>query len=284
MNLLARKGVPISIPCYLINLDRSPERLEYFLEQANAVGLELVRVAAVDGNELDEDTKATLFARRTGKLPLGPGEMGCFLSHRKVWARILADGVDWGFVAEDDIHFCNASRFFCNIDWLPQHADVIKAETTRQRIHLYTIVESTPFGHELHKLKSYHGGAAGYFVSRLGAEILLEETSDKCDPVDLVIFHEDFGVTKSLRILQLDPAICVQDYLLGGPGKLESLLDSDRELSRKEQGLQGKPEGIAKVWRELSRPVKRATSLFAVYTKTCLGIAHVKKIKFAGDC
>ncbi len=283
MKLSAGKGVPITIPCYLINLDRSRERLEHFLSQANAVGLEFVRVAAVDGNKLDKDTKATLFARRTGKLPLGPGEMGCFLSHRKVWARILADGVDWSFVAEDDIHFYNASRFFCNSDWLPKHVDLIKAETSRQRIQLHTIVESKPFGHELRRLNSYHFGTAGYFVSRLGAEILLEETVDKCDPLDLVMFHEDFGVTKSLRIFQLDPAICVQDYLFGRPDKLESLLESDRALRRKEQGLQGKPKGIAKVWRELSRPFIRISNVIMSNVKTMLGLALIKKVKFAGD-
>lgn len=35
--------------------------------------------------------------------PLGPGEVGCFLSHRACWQRIVAGGDDYALIVEDDM-------------------------------------------------------------------------------------------------------------------------------------------------------------------------------------
>ena len=35
--------------------------------------------------------------------PLGPGEVGCFLSHRACWQRIVDSGADHALIAEDDL-------------------------------------------------------------------------------------------------------------------------------------------------------------------------------------
>lgn len=274
----------IPIPIYLINLDRSPERLEHFGQQVLIEGLKFIRISAVDGYTIDEDTKSKLYRQRSGLYPLGPGEMGCFLSHRKVWARILEDGLNWAFVAEDDIHFFNASQFFFNLEWLPAEADVVKAETSLQKIQLHRIKDSTPYGHELRRLQSYHGGTGGYFISKSGAEILLNLTEDKCDPIDLLMFNKNLKITQSLKIFQLDPAICIQDYLLKDTSKLVSLLDVDRMQSKREfKKIQGKPKALEKVYLELKRPILRLRSTLLVFFKTFFGNAIIKKVKFPGD-
>lgn len=35
--------------------------------------------------------------------PLNPGEVGCFLSHRQCWQRIIDDGLEYALIAEDDL-------------------------------------------------------------------------------------------------------------------------------------------------------------------------------------
>lgn len=35
---------------------------------------------------------------------LGPGEVGCFLSHRKCWQKIVDDQLDYALIVEDDLH------------------------------------------------------------------------------------------------------------------------------------------------------------------------------------
>lgn len=34
---------------------------------------------------------------------LSPGEVGCFLSHRRCWQKIVDDGLDYGLIVEDDL-------------------------------------------------------------------------------------------------------------------------------------------------------------------------------------
>lgn len=66
-------------------------------------------IDAVNGHDI---LKQDAFPIRAGDLhqpaypfPLGPGEVGCFLSHRACWQRIIDSGQDYGLIAEDDLAF-----------------------------------------------------------------------------------------------------------------------------------------------------------------------------------
>ena len=66
--------------CYVINLDRRPDRMEEFRERFAPLGLpEIERVAAVDGTE----TPAPADFRVRGM----PGAWGCFQSHVRLIRR-----------------------------------------------------------------------------------------------------------------------------------------------------------------------------------------------------
>ncbi|WP_342448053.1 glycosyltransferase family 25 protein [Parasedimentitalea huanghaiensis] len=276
---------PQQIPIYLINLDNSPERLKAFEAETSHFGLQFTRVSAVNSAEIPPDQADNLLSRRSGHLPLGKGEMGCFLSHQKVWDLIISGNDEWAFVAEDDIHISNPDAFFSDMSWLPEDADIVKAETARQLVTLSIQLHSTVDGHEIRQLQSYHGGSAGYFVSRTGAQKLLASTQDKCDALDHVLFHTWIGIVQTLKVYQMDPAICVQDYLLKGLQKkgFASTLNTDRSTSRSEQGMVGKPKGLAKLWREISRPFTRLLRKLSVAIDNARGVAVIKFIPFHGD-
>ncbi|MBC7282751.1 glycosyltransferase family 25 protein [Hoeflea sp.] len=273
----------MTIPCYYINLDRSPERDASFRAECARAGIEPTRVAAVDGRTIDAAEQARLSALKSGRLGLGPGEMACYLSHRKVWAMIRDGDADWAFVAEDDIHFsADAGLFFENDSWLPASGvDIVKAETARQRIRMAPALYATAHGHDLRILQSYHGGTAGYFVSRTGAARLLELTEGVCDALDHVMFHEWIGVVGHLSILQLDPALCIQDYLVGKTAKrsgFKSTLDKDRAASSTEAGLKKRPTGLALIRREVGRPFRRLGASLRAMVDNARGVAVIKRI------
>ncbi len=273
------------IPIFLINLDRSTDRLEEFRHRLDDLNLSFERVPAVNSSEISEVDAEKLFNFRSGRLPLGKGEMGCYLSHRKVWQMIVQQKIEWAFVAEDDLHLENTSGFFSDTKWIPGDADIVKAETARQRVSLSTTLEASVDGHDIRRLLSYHGGSAGYFVSLRGAEILLQESERKCDALDHVLFHPWIGIVQKLTVYQIDPAICVQDYLLSGPQKkgFASTLSSDRKSSRASQGMTGKPSGLAKIWREISRPFVRTSRNINVAFRNASGNARIKFVPYAGD-
>lgn len=52
---------------YLINLDRSPDRLTWFMGQVEGKGLDVVRVPAVDARLLDESDFDRLLKLTSGK-------------------------------------------------------------------------------------------------------------------------------------------------------------------------------------------------------------------------
>ncbi len=266
------------IGCYVINLDRSPERLEHFHRQAANGGLDLdfQRISAVDGSRLDKLTKDRLLSIGSGYQRPSTGQMGCYLSHRKAWTILLNDGFDCGFIAEDDAYLANASLFMLqNSEWLPAHFDLIKAETTHQLCEFDTNVHSTYFGHSLRCLKSFHYGTAGYFIKRQGAIKLLRATENLCDAIDDIMFDQRLGIAQSLTIYQLDPAICVQHQFARHARQLirfSGTIEPGKKLRR--------PEGFAKVWREISRP-------FGYWLerkiKTWRGVSKFKRVEFAGD-
>jgi glycosyl transferase, family 25 len=103
----------------------------------------------------------------------------------------------------------------------------------------------------LRRLWSRHGGTAGYVVSRQCCVRLLADSRTVHDPLDQYLFNPVSHIFKHLRIMQLTPAVCVQDEnLLGGSEhSLKSTLHDERNLN--------KPKGIKKIMREITRPLAR---------------------------
>jgi glycosyl transferase, family 25 len=242
---------------YFINLDRSPERLEWFLKQTGGMDLDLVRVPAVDAKELPDTELDRLRALSSGRNSLSAGELGCFLSHRKAWEMVVADNAPWAFIAEDDIHFSrNAASFLRSHDWIPAGADMIKGEATLKQVEMGNKVEATPFGHELRRLISYHFCAGGYFLTPQAAQLLLSVTERHCEPVDEIIFSPQYGILGELLALQLTPAICMQDNFVSSPStdeKMVSTLEADRVHFHRFDPTSPRLHGWRKIPRELGR-------------------------------
>jgi glycosyl transferase family 25 len=62
---------------------------------------------AVDGRAMSEEDRALVYQRQvhTPRYPfaLRPGEIGCFLSHRRAWQSIIDLGLCGGLILEDDV-------------------------------------------------------------------------------------------------------------------------------------------------------------------------------------
>jgi glycosyl transferase, family 25 len=249
---------------YFINLDRSPDRREWFARQTEGMEIDLVRVPAVDARQMSVEEVARLRALSSGRNSLSAGELGCFLSHRKAWEMVLKDQAPWAFIAEDDIHFSgDAGRFLQSHDWIPEGLDIVKAEATLKRVELGGKVEATAFGHEMRRLLSYHFCAGGYFLTPQTARRLLEVTETHCEPVDEIIFSPKYGILDELNALQLTPAICMQDNFVSGPSadeKMASTLETDRvNFHRRDPGSQR-----LRGWRKIPREAQRIGGQIAV--------------------
>ncbi len=263
---------------YYINLDRALERRKHMEEQAARLGIDLVRIAAVDGKLLSEQ-EAEKFCPTKGRThKLSFVEIACFLSHRKAW-QLIVDGQDThGVVLEDDLLLTpEFPRFVNSSDWILDSFDVVKVETTCRPLLLMPPRNDVGGGRKVWRMASENMGGGGYILSRKAARILLDETQTFADPVDCVLFHPDSQIWTLLSICQMVPALCIQQVR-----SKTVFLDATAAASQMD-GLRGvqKRTGLNKVLREIARPFQQAFSwtLMLAYVLLRGGRYGVVKLK-----
>jgi GR25 family glycosyltransferase involved in LPS biosynthesis len=98
---------PQTIKAFIIHLGRAEQRAAQVERLIAALPVPADIVDAVDGLTLDRRDKARVYRRNLHKpaypFELSNSEIACFLSHRKAWAAIVEQGLDAGFVIEDDV-------------------------------------------------------------------------------------------------------------------------------------------------------------------------------------
>eukprot|EP00058_Branchiostoma_floridae_P008205 XP_002593693.1 hypothetical protein BRAFLDRAFT_107673 [Branchiostoma floridae] len=97
---------------FVINLKRRPERRKRMVHTLKEIGLDFKLMEAVDGLTLNASVlkKMGVTVLPEYKDPwadrsMTMGEIGCFLSHYKIWEEIVEKNLDWVLVFEDDIRF-----------------------------------------------------------------------------------------------------------------------------------------------------------------------------------
>lgn len=113
---------------FLINMDRSRDRLRAATRQLNAAGVPFVRVAAVDGGVVDRSALATS-GDATGWCTrfCTDGMLGCALSHIGVWKRVRDDDLPCALVLEDDVELVPgfASKLRAALRQVPDDYDLL---------------------------------------------------------------------------------------------------------------------------------------------------------------
>ena len=89
--------------CYVINLDSSTKRLDEFNTAFSKTNLNIERISAVDGRliEIEAFSDDNLCKKQMGR-GLQPGEVGCYLSHKKAIEQFLSTDAPYAIVFEDD--------------------------------------------------------------------------------------------------------------------------------------------------------------------------------------
>lgn len=164
---------------FLINLDRDQERLRAADAQLKALGVAYERMPAVNGKELSREEKRSKVNRfrwwcAVGR-PMTDGELGCALSHQKVYHRMVEDGLPMACVLEDDVVL--DVRFKAVLDALERRLDVAKPQVALLSNH------SSPDGQ---LGDGYNGFQSPPEVTELSLE-----------PVDADMFTEGYVVTQA---------------------------------------------------------------------------------------
>lgn len=162
-------------PIWVLNLERSNERREFMETQLNKLNLEYEIIQAVDGLKLT-DYELGLYSKkealRCSERELSLGEIGCILSHVRMWQRLITENYDDVMILEDDVlineMLLHALR---NRDKFPDDWEYINFKTD---------VGQIPFGepvwgiHRMCRFSYYPNRTSAYLINRKGAEKLLK--------------------------------------------------------------------------------------------------------------
>lgn len=215
---------------YLINLDRSPDRLSVMTDRLKAIDVTFERVSAIDGINLETKEFVVDVPNALYPYTLTAGEIGCYLSHRKCWQKIVDSGEDWGLVLEDDCIFqpC-ASQYLTNTNWIPKECKLIHFYYTTQRAAYTDKTIKLPNGNVLFRVRvSLPVGAYAYLMSREAALTALKLSKTILEPVDNYLFGVFSPYPNQINSWRLQgcilkPCLDVNTTITGRKKKAQSL-------------------------------------------------------------
>ena len=213
---------------YVINLDRSKDRLDHITKIFAEQHLEFNRVPGIDGRKLNDELLSSYASKLLPLRHPSPAEIGCFLSHREC-LRLVAEGEDdFAAIFEDDIQLSpNAHLFLRGNTWIDPAIDIVKLDMMNMKCLTGAPSYNLMNGYRLAPLLSKHYGAAGYVVSRTCAAHLYMTLTKVSAAIDELFFDPSYGLAAGrYNIQQLMPAIAKQ---VGFPSNIQPPSHDKRE-------------------------------------------------------
>jgi glycosyl transferase family 25 len=159
---------------YVLNLDRSPERLKDFIQSFSPTGLEVVRVSGVDGNELTlphpdyDERKYRLYHGKQTSM----GAIGCYFSHIKALRQFLESNEETALICEDDVAAKQElSQVLDEVLAFQNHWDLLRLNCLHIPTHVP--VRKLESGYRLSVPVYWAGGTGAYLVNRNAAEKII---------------------------------------------------------------------------------------------------------------
>lgn len=269
---------------YLVNLKRRPDRLKRMQACFEELGIDYKLIEAVDGKSLTKGYLEALDIKQCANYKdpysnrdMTYGEIGCFMSHYKIWEDVVQKGHDRVIIFEDDIRFetffrVTLSNLMIDLrnsgiqDW-----DLIYLGRKRLRKDLEPAVK----GAETIVWPSYSYWTLSYVLSNSGAQKLLNQRPlNRLVPVDEYLpimfdkhpseeWKSNFS-PRNLIALSADPLLCYPTHYTGEANYISDTEES--EVIPEERVIEGEPgseRGENDSKQQISAHHKTAKSMYA---------------------
>lgn len=187
------------IRTYVISLPGSPRRSQC-RRQLHGANIEFSFFDAINGRTEESVARylhlySAIENRRKFKRPLSLEEIGCYLSHRLLWMKVVRANSPALILEDDFIWHRETTTFIESIpDSLLEHA-VIKVSTSRnlrfdgEPLHSFV-------GHDIREFRVVSPHTTGYIIGPKAAEQMLMVRTRFCRPVDTDMKHVwEHGIT-----------------------------------------------------------------------------------------
>lgn len=235
------------LPIYVISLEASKSRRSAMTKRMAGLGLEFGFVDGVLGRDVPVDQRKRLLSDRRrlhAGAPLSDGALGCLMSHRRAWQRMLDERIEAAIILEDDAELAPETLdVLPRIETLKGRFDLINLHHTSGR-PLVDAARISPT-HALSITRYVSIGAIGYAISRNAAERLLEVSVPGIFEVDVLMNR---WWVHGVKTLVLTPPIVTEDghdSTIGYPSAKPSW-DRDRFTDRIARDLNRKRDSLVK--------------------------------------
>ncbi len=219
-NNIKTTGYNTTPPLFVINMPKDADRREGIAARARDVGVDLTFIEAVNGREMSDEAIATVYDSARRKRFFGrdmtKGEIGCLLSHRKIFEKMIAENIPLAAVLEDDVIFeadfkealsaltqntCHSEQSEESKSNSPSTDPSLTLKMTKQQTLQWDVIrflgsakiykrgcrKIAPLGgtrYHYARLPTAPGGAHGYLLTRHAAEIMLRHMRRNWVPID----------------------------------------------------------------------------------------------------
>ncbi|MBE0376465.1 glycosyltransferase family 25 protein [Pseudoalteromonas prydzensis] len=186
----------MSIPLYIINMQGCEDRWHTTQTRLNSIGMEAKRFSATVGKQLSETELQTWYCPSKNKKyyhrDLTKGEIGCYVSHMRIWQKMVDENIAVCVILEDDLFIQPHLKNVIEATLELQHWDLIKLSDNRDFPFIDTATLQD--GLTLGNYKKAPNGTQGYIISLAGAKKLLTR-KPFYRPVDVDMqFHGEVGL------------------------------------------------------------------------------------------
>ena len=207
------------IPTFIINLKKDTDKKEHMKELCKEFNLKVEFIEAVNGKELSQEKVDSVYSKDEAIKEIGRelslGEIGCFLSHKMIYQRMIDYDIEEALILEDDIEFDKNLLLVLNqIKSISDRWELIllghHTESSRDKDTLCSIWQQKYIvgKYKLVRPCEIGYGAYGYMINKDGASKLLKQLK-LTKPIDHFT-----GNSSYLNVYAINPApIRIEAYL-----------------------------------------------------------------------
>jgi glycosyl transferase family 25 len=188
----------------VINMKESQDRWDFMVKQLQELGISHSRLEAYDLSTLSVEE----FERysQSWERPLRKAEVGCFLSHKTAWQRVIKENKPY-LVFEDDVILSkDTGAILSHFDQTNDYG-LINFETTHRLKLIGNSKVRINHKYSLRRLLHNKTGAAAYIIWPSFAKKLLAKYSDQKAALADAALYTNFFKAKQFQII---PALAVQ--------------------------------------------------------------------------
>ncbi len=180
-------------PTFVINLPRDSERRAHIESELARVGLDATFVPGLDGDHLTPDDLARYDERKCRRVygvDMVGAELGCYLSHYRLFQHVVDEELDAALILEDDVTFeDDVVDVLQKLEDLRRDWKVVRLSTMRR-----SLVDRAPdrgrdvdrltHKYRILRLRTHVLGASAYVITRTGALRMLDYGRRIFMPID----------------------------------------------------------------------------------------------------